>query len=261
MPGPRECLIMSGGTIALAAVHGLADAALRAPWGAAHRRSAPRISRDPTDSGSRRAMTQPTEADGRSDAELVAACRENDASAWRTIVHRHGRIVHAVAASFRLQPADADEVFQLTFAALLRHLPRLREPERLGAWLVTASRRVALRWRQSEQRRTRAAQDASAGEDAWAPSADAVLERLRERERVRRSLESLGDPCRTLLLGLFARPPVPYRAMAKRLGLAVGSLGSLRSRCLARLRSRLRHGRAAAAHAIGVAADPGRMHG
>ncbi len=182
--------------------------------------------------------------DARSDAELIAACRERDALAWRTVVHRHGRLVYAVAASFRLQPADADEVFQLTFAALVRDLNRLREPERLAAWLATAARRIALRWQREERRRRAGAEWDDA--DTLAPAADAELERLRERERVRAALESLGEPCRTLLTSLFSNPPVRYRTLAGRLGVAVGTLGPLRSRCLARLRSNLDRGRPAA---------------
>jgi len=65
------------------------------------------------------------------------------------------------------------------------------------------------------------------------------IERLRRGERLLRAVEALGDPCRKILLGLFASPPRPYGELARELGLPLGSLGPTRGRCLQRLRTRL----------------------
>ena len=67
-------------------------------------------------------------------------------------------------------------------------------------------------------------------------AADVRIERSQEIERVRRHVERLGEPCRSLLLEMFADPPRPYRLIAAELGLPVGSLGPRRARCLTRLR-------------------------
>src|SRR5438034_1097350 len=91
----------------------------------------------------------------RSDAELVEACAQRDARAWRELVHRYRRLVYGIPLSLGLQPADADEVFQQTFAELVRSLPRLRDGSRIEAWLVTTSRRAALRLKRDQRRRVR----------------------------------------------------------------------------------------------------------
>jgi len=162
------------------------------------------------------------------DEEVLRACREGQARAWREIVHRYTRLVHGIARAMGLQSDDADEVFQLTFTTLFRSLARLRQPDRIEAWLVTASRRATL-----------AERHAASAPEASAPPADERIETVRERERAARALRSLAEPCRTLLTALFADHRIPYRELASRLGLAVGSLGAQRARCLQRLRRRL----------------------
>lgn len=173
------------------------------------------------------------------DAQLVEACAGGDALAWRELVNRYRRLAWGVPRSMGLQPADADEVFQQTFVELLRHLHRIERPERLEAWLVTTARRASLRLLQRERRRVEIAQEAVRRSAANPADVDPVSE-LEERERVRRAVDGLGDPCRALILGLFADPPRSYRALSRDLGLAVGSLGALRARCLERLRRSLR---------------------
>lgn len=173
--------------------------------------------------------------------ELVADCRRGDALAWRELVLRHQGLVFGIARSFGLQVADAEEVFQATFASLARSLARLRDPERLESWLSTAARRAALRLRTVERRRARIFSSDPAELEQVSPEQVAErVEQLRMAERVRREIDALGPPCSTLLTGMFESPPRPYRELARASGLAVGSLGATRSRCLDKLRRRLR---------------------
>jgi DNA-directed RNA polymerase specialized sigma24 family protein len=53
---------------------------------------------------------------------------------------------------------------------------------------------------------------------------------------VQYGLAVLAVRCRTLLLAALEDPPVPYQQLAERLGLAVGSIGPARGRCLEQLR-------------------------
>jgi len=185
-------------------------------------------------------MARTRESHEWTDEQVLRACREGQARAWREIVHRYTRLVLGIARAMGLQSDDADEVFQLTFSTLFRSLARLRQPDRIEAWLVTASRRATLRLLRDRRRRLRLAErHAASAPEATAPPADEQVESVRERERAARALRSLAEPCRTLLTGLFADQRMPYRELAERLGLAVGSLGSQRARCLQRLRRRL----------------------
>src|SRR4029078_6050144 len=55
--------------------------------------------------------------DAASDAELVSRCRAGDQAAWEALVDRYGRYVHAIVARvYRLDPHDAEDVFQEVFA-------------------------------------------------------------------------------------------------------------------------------------------------
>ena len=187
-------------------------------------------------------MARTRESHEWTDAEVLHACREGHARAWRELVRRYTRLVLGIARTMGLQSDDADEVFQVTFSTLFRSLSRLRQPDRIEAWLVTASRRAALRLLRERRRHLRLAERHAAGEmDTSAPPADERIESLRERERAARALRSLAEPCRTLLTALFSDDGVSYRELSARLGLAVGSLGAQRARCLERLRRRLLH--------------------
>jgi len=185
-------------------------------------------------------MARTRESHEWTDEEVLRECRAGHARAWRELVRRYTRLVLGIARAMGLQADDADEVFQLTFTTLYRSIARLRQPDRIEAWLVTASRRATLRLLRERRRHLRLAErHAGAAAEASAPAADERIETLRERERAARALRSLAEPCRTLLTALFADDRVPYRELAARLGLAVGSLGSQRARCLERLRRRL----------------------
>lgn len=170
---------------------------------------------------------------------LLAACRAGDAASWTELVGRYRRLVYGVPRALGLQPADADEVFQHTFSELLRHLGGLRDPSRLDAWLITTARRASIRMRRDERRRAEQARMFMARTRLHEPGPDARIEWVREAERVRRTVETMGEPCRSLVLGMFTEPVRSYRDLAEDLGLAIGTLGSLRARCLTRLRARL----------------------
>jgi RNA polymerase sigma factor (sigma-70 family) len=193
------------------------------------------------------------------DDRLAAACASGDHLAWRELVRRYGRVVYGIPRAIGLQPADADDVFQHTFVEFLRYLPRLRDTGRIEAWLVTTAHRRSVRLRQEERRRRRLVDGVEAPPPEDPP--DVALDRLIQGERLCRALESLGEPCRTLLLGLFAEPARPYRDLARQLGLAVGTLGSMRARCLDRLSRQFRRWRSSRDESAALArAADGRAH-
>lgn len=86
------------------------------------------------------------------DATLVERCRAGDATAWAALVQRFQRLVYAIAKRAGLDEHAAADVFQTVFSRLLEHLPRLAQPERVQAWVVTTAKREALRQRQLAQR-------------------------------------------------------------------------------------------------------------
>jgi DNA-directed RNA polymerase specialized sigma24 family protein len=79
--------------------------------------------------------------------ELVAQARAGDKAAWDQLVDRYGGLVWAVARAHGLGPADAGGVSQVTWLLLVQHLGSLRQPKRLGVWLLQTATREAYRMR------------------------------------------------------------------------------------------------------------------
>jgi len=172
-------------------------------------------------------MAVPDEA---SDSDLLRRCRSGDAAAWAVVVERYERLVFSVALRNGASWEDAGDVTQTTFIALLDAIDSLREDERLASWLMTVARRQA--WRSRRRTETVPSPPDQAGTPVD-PIED--WERL---EWLHAGLHRLGDPCRKLLTALYLDSDSPsYADIAPSLNRAVGSIGPLRARCLARLRA------------------------
>jgi RNA polymerase sigma factor (sigma-70 family) len=174
------------------------------------------------------------------DGELIQRCRGGQGSAWKALVARYGTLVYSVCRSTGLTEADASDITQQTFCILHDSLDRLKPETRLGPWLATVARRHSWRVRARLQREAPEAPDeltrhVEAG-DEEAEKAPA-WERL---EWLHHGLSLLDERCRKLLTELYLRAePAPYEAVARRLKIAVGSIGPTRARCLAKLRGLL----------------------
>jgi RNA polymerase sigma factor (sigma-70 family) len=189
-------------------------------------------------------MTPPSPHDD--DASLVARCLQGEAAAWSALVRRYQRLVYAIVVRAGFDEHAAADVFQTVFSRLLEHLPRLTQPERLQAWIVTTAKREALRMRHVGQRTvSMTGPDDAPGsglEDTLpddAPLAEEALSALQQLDLLRHGLDRLDARCRDLLLLLFGDEDerLAYDEVARRLGMPVGSIGPTRARCLGKLRS------------------------
>ena len=66
-------------------------------------------------------------------------------AAWACPPIRYERLVYSIPLNLGLNPQDAEDVTQTTFAQLLASLDRIQEPDRVGAWLSTVSKRQSIR--------------------------------------------------------------------------------------------------------------------
>ncbi|MFL6120185.1 RNA polymerase sigma factor [Actinophytocola sp.] len=162
--------------------------------------------------------------------ELITRASTGDEAAWQELVHRHAAIVWAVTRAHRLRGADAADVSQHTWAALAEHLPRLRRPDRLPAWLATTTRRECLRVKLQGRREVPT-------EVLEIPAADIC--RTHEEELLWTAFGRLSLRCRNLLSLLAHAPDLTYVQVSRALGLKVTSLGRTRARCLDQLRHKL----------------------
>ncbi len=168
------------------------------------------------------------------DEGLLARCRAGDDDAWRELVQHHARYVHAIAVrGFRLQPADAEDVFQETFARTYEHLDRLRDDDAIGAWIAQVARRLALARLRAHGR------EGPAGADGVPEAAeiDARLARVDDAVSVHAAMATLAEPCRDVLDRFFACDE-SYATIGRALEIPPGTVASRISRCLGKLREK-----------------------
>ena len=190
--------------------------------------------------------SQPAAAPPENDAALVARCLRGDGAAWGLLVKRYQRLVYTIVRRIGLDEHGAADVFQTVFARLVEQLPRIQDPSRLQAWIVTTAKREALLQRGRGQRNVSMTQDDGSDEDGageWdladeSPIAEQALQDLQQLNALRDALDRLDARCRDMLLLLFRDEDdkLSYDEVARRLGAPVGSIGPTRSRCLDKLR-------------------------
>jgi RNA polymerase sigma factor (sigma-70 family) len=170
-------------------------------------------------------------------ALLVEAAAIGDQDAWNALVERFASTVWAIARGYRLNSADAADVFQTTWLRLLEHLDRIEQPERVGAWLGTTARRECLRVLRITGRQVPSGQDFDVLPDpapSQSPDHDIIA---RERSRiVNRLVERLPMRSQLLLRFLSAESPLSYRDISETLSMPIGSIGPTRARVLEQLR-------------------------
>jgi RNA polymerase sigma factor (sigma-70 family) len=171
---------------------------------------------------------------------LVKACQRGESEAWDEVLDRYGRLIWSVALRLGLQSEEAEEVFQRTWVAIVESIGKLRQPDRLVSWIASTARNQGLRLLDEKSRHRREAPLSETISDS-SPSAeekaDAALVRQQETTALYQALDQLDERCQLLLKMLFFEEPSPdYQEIARRTGLAVGSIGPIRARCLKRLR-------------------------
>jgi RNA polymerase sigma factor (sigma-70 family) len=158
------------------------------------------------------------------------------------LLDRYERLVFSVPRRYGLSREDAADITQLTFTILVQSMDTLPEDSRLGAWLVTVARRHTWRLLNRKRREVEAEEHSSSSEgpELLSNSGTKDLEHWELTECLNHGLSVVDKTCRDLLSALYLEPEQPsYAEVAARLGMAVGSVGPTRIRCLKRLREML----------------------
>ena len=176
-------------------------------------------------------MVLPSSRRHRRDLEsLVRAIRANDNDAWVELIGRFERMLRTIARSYRLNLSDTDDVLQMVWLELPQQVHHLRDPHAIGSWLVTTTRRVALKALQSHVRE-HLTDDPELLDSIDPGQLDAELLVAERRDVLQRALGTLPRDQRRLMV-LLATEPADYREISARLDMPMGSIGPLRARSI-----------------------------
>lgn len=171
-------------------------------------------------------------------ATLLARAAQGDQRAWNELVDEHSRLLWAVARSFRLDAADANDVVQTTWLRLLEHLDRIEDPSRLVGWLVTTARREAMRVLRRSGRERPVVEDTVLDRPDDGPPVDSRILQDERNRALWDAFSRLNEKCRQLLRVAVTHPQA-YDEISDALGMPIGSIGPTRRRCLTQLRALL----------------------
>ena len=174
------------------------------------------------------------------DTLLVKECLAGKEEAWSLLIEKYKALIYSIPVKYGLAPQEAADVFQATCTELLVRLPELREPRALPKWLMQVAHHESYRWKRQAQRVVSRDADHDLPEPAVPPIAEDLVQQTQEEQILREVMATLSPQCRRLVELLFYEVPAkPYTEVAKELGLAVGSIGFTRQRCIERLRRQL----------------------
>jgi RNA polymerase sigma factor (sigma-70 family) len=170
------------------------------------------------------------------DEKLVQDCLNGDENAWNKLIDKYKRLIYSVPVKYGLSPDDAADIFQNVCVDLFQNLGKVRKIESLRSWLITVATHKCFHHKKQQKPNVELdAMEQDVAEDL-AAAAPQVMAEVEEEQAVRDAIEKLSPRCAELVKMLFfQQPPLPYIEVAQKLGLATGSIGFIRGRCLNRL--------------------------
>jgi RNA polymerase sigma factor (sigma-70 family) len=170
------------------------------------------------------------------DGLWVQECLKGNEEAWSALIDKYKNLIFSIPIKYGFSRDEAAEVFQAVCLSMLQELSNLREPRALAAWLIRITSHKCARWKEQRNRNIDTELEETLPDES--PKVPEELFREIEREQIlREALAALSPECKRLVeLLFFESPPVPYEELSKTLGLAKGSIGATRMRCLEKLR-------------------------
>jgi len=170
------------------------------------------------------------------DEKLVQDCLNGDEKAWNRLIDKYKRLIYSVPVKYGLSPDDAADVFQNVCVDLFTNLGKLRKIESIRSWLITVATHKCFHHKRHQRQDVELDAMEQEMAEELAPAAPQVMQEVQEEQAVRDAIQRLSPRCADLVKMLFfQQPPLPYAEVAQKLGLATGSIGFIRGRCLNRL--------------------------
>jgi RNA polymerase sigma factor (sigma-70 family) len=178
-----------------------------------------------------------------SDEKLIGRCLQGDQEAWSALIDKYKNLIYSIPIKLGMHQ-DASDIFQSVCVDLLSELPRLREHRALPKWLMQTCYHKCLHHQRAAAKLVELPEDADGDGGLPVVSADELPEHLllqiEQEQTLRDAISQLPEKCeRMVRLLFFEFPPRPYENVASELGMATGSIGAIRGRCLAYLKKQL----------------------
>ena len=175
----------------------------------------------------------------RNDTQLVEQCLKGSEEAWAALLAKYKNLIYSIPIKLGFSQEDAADIFQTVCTDLIAQLPNIRQPQALAAWLIKVTAHRCAHWKRQSGRFVdyESVPEPASGSESLP---EHLLSEVQNEQMLRTALRELSDRCRKLVEMLFFEIPArPYDEVAKEFGIASGSVGFIRGRCLEKLRRRL----------------------
>ncbi|HTU33344.1 MAG TPA: sigma-70 family RNA polymerase sigma factor [Candidatus Acidoferrum sp.] len=183
---------------------------------------------------------EPVRSTAWTDARLVRECIKGNEAAWSALIDKYKNLIYSIPVKYGFSPDEASDVFQAVCVELLGELPKIRKPAALPKWIMQVTAHKCFRDKRQRLRVDQLDENHTSKLEPVAPEAEGILREAEEEHHLRQAMAGLPPRCQKLVRMLFFEDPArEYREIAKSLGIAVGSIGFIRQRCLDKLRRHL----------------------
>lgn len=174
------------------------------------------------------------------DERLVRECLGGNEAAWTALIDRYKGLIYSIPIKYGFSSDEAADIFQGVCLDLLSELPKLRQPKALPKWIMQVAAHRCFH-RKKQLMRFKSTNEETSNIEPSAPAdIDRILSEASQEHAVREAILHLPARCRELVHMLFFEEPSrPYAEIAQNLGIATGSIGFIRQRCLDRMRRKL----------------------
>lgn len=174
------------------------------------------------------------------DTRLVRECLGGGEEAWCALISKYKNLIFSIPMKYGFSSDESTDIFQAVCLDLLSELPKLRKVKALPKWIMQITAHKCFHRKQQERRTEVSDPNDKQFEKSTPARAEEILREAEDEQGLRQAMAELTPRCRQLVHMLFYDEPArPYQEIAETLGIAVGSIGFIRQRCLERLRKRL----------------------
>jgi RNA polymerase sigma factor (sigma-70 family) len=177
----------------------------------------------------------------KSDRALLQGCLKNREEDWNLLIDKYKNLIFSIPLRYGFSREEAADIFQAVCLDLIQELPKLRDLKALPKWLMQVTAHKCFhRKRQNSRLASQDDEESAISEMSVPAEAEINLHEIEEEQILREAIAGLSTRCRELIHMLFYEEPKrPYQQVAAILGLATGSIGLQRQKCLDCLKKRL----------------------